>query len=475
MSFNLNYVTQGLDFTTFGQGIAQGIQQATQIKQQQDLLVQRDIEEFRKNYDNSKLKEEHIGDFAMAFKDYKDIALRYSRLNRSGAKPEEIAVASALKDKALANMNSIYQNSTAIANKQAEYAKLIEYRRLNQLTVPDELNTNYASLQTMSANQRPDNIPSAFSINLGGRTPNYKKVIEDMKLLNGGKSNVFEKVGRGDAIIDINTGKPILDVNGKPVYKTRTDKYESYSPLAAIKATSANIAIDPDLSDEARRDRLQFLNALNQKDSAAVNMYQNMAKIFGEEQVDPNNPKNKIKVLPINKIDDAMVWSYKYYNPENPIESSQDDSSFRVSQSIQSQKETREHNRAMEAKGNTAEKPQNLFIAKTDNIINLGKPGNYTKEYSAVRISNPDTSQYASFMGMNKVPITNAYYDGKGTWTLDISGKTYKYDDQQFKEALGVETSLSTKEVSLPGGASKPTNASPATKRKVIPGVSPNS
>ena len=464
------YTPSFVDTSGMTQGLIQGIQQAAQIKQQQDQLVQKDIEDFEKNYDPRRLKEEHIPEFTMAFKQYKEAALRYSRLNRSGAKPEEIAVASALKDKALSNMNSMYQNSTAIANKQAEYAKLIEHRRLNELTVPDELNTNYAALQTMSPTQKPDNVPSAFSISLGGKTPNYKKVIEDMKILNGGKANMFEKVGKGDAVVDANTGKPILDINGNPVYKTRTDEYESYSPLAAVKATATNIAVDSALSDEARQQKLQFIDALNAKDSAAMNMYQNMANIFGEEQVDPNSPNKKIRVLPLTKVNDAMVWAYKYYNPESPIKSTQDDSAFRTAQSIQTQKQTIAHNRAMEAKGDNAEKPQNLFIAKTNNIINLGKAGNYTKEYSAVRISNPASDMNSNIMFGNKVPISNAYYDGKGTWTLDIAGKTYKYDDQQFKEALGVETSLSTKEVPLPGGSSKSTNTVPTTKRKVIPG-----
>ncbi len=440
------YTPSFVDTTGFVNAYNQGVINEAKIKQEQDLLVQKDIADFEKNYDPRRLKEEHIPEFTMAFKQYKDAALRYSRLNRGGAKPEEIATASALKDKALANMNSIYSNSTAIANKQAEYAKLIEHRRLNQLTVPDELNTNYAALQTMSATQKPDNVPSAFSINLGGRTPNYKKVLEDIKYYNGGKANVFENSVKGDPVIDVNTGKVMLDANGVPMYKTRVNKYESYSPLAAVKATEANIAIDSALSDEARQEKLQFMDALNAKDSRAVSRYQNMANIFGEEQVDPNNPKNKIKVLPMTSISDAMVWAYKYYNPETPIDSEQNDNAIKLAGEVRREKESKRHNIAMENKTTEPKvKPQNVFVKKTQNIVSSNKAGNYTKEFSAVQLPDP-----GSIQGFKKQP-SNVYYNGRGTWIVDIGNKSYKFSNQEWAERLGVNTSLKENEVPVDG------------------------
>ena len=80
----IDFRVQGVDFSGIGQGIAQGLLMRAQLKKEQDLIVQKNLEDFEKNYDKTKLRDQDLAPFTMAFKDYKEAALRYSRMNRSG-------------------------------------------------------------------------------------------------------------------------------------------------------------------------------------------------------------------------------------------------------------------------------------------------------------------------------------------------------------------------------------------------------
>ena len=159
------------------QGLIQGFQQAAQIKQQQDQLVQSQIDEFQKNYNPNKLREQDLPAFTMAFKEYKDAALRFSRLNRGGGKPEEVAVASKLKDKALNEMNDLYRKSTVAAGQQADYADYIRNARLRGYAIPKSVNDIYMGLNNSSIKDvNVENIPTAWSNPLVAQEVDYDKL-----------------------------------------------------------------------------------------------------------------------------------------------------------------------------------------------------------------------------------------------------------------------------------------------------------
>jgi len=53
----LNFYTQGIDFSGLGQGIARGLEQAYAIKREDDLRVQKNLDDFEKNYNPEKFSE----------------------------------------------------------------------------------------------------------------------------------------------------------------------------------------------------------------------------------------------------------------------------------------------------------------------------------------------------------------------------------------------------------------------------------
>lgn len=180
----LNFYTQGVDFSGLGQGIARGLEQAYAIKREEDLRVQKNLDDFEKNYNPQKLRVQDLAAFTTAFKNYKESALKYSRLNRGGAKPEEIAVANELKDRALNEINDLYSKST-MANQFLEernnYRKMMAQRGYE---TPEEVNTQIMQLATMPAKDIDfKSFTSPYEINLKPSPKDFAAVSNAFKTL----------------------------------------------------------------------------------------------------------------------------------------------------------------------------------------------------------------------------------------------------------------------------------------------------
>jgi hypothetical protein len=178
------YKPSFVDLSGMSQGIAQGMQQAMQIKQQTDSMVEQRLNEFEKNYNPTKLRAQDLPAFTTAFQNYKQSALRYSRLNRGGAKPEEIAVANELKDRSLNEMNDLYSKSS-MANQFL--AERNDYRRMmaqRGYETPEEVNAQIMQLSTTPANQIDFKaITSPYDIDLKPNTRDLASVSTAFKNL----------------------------------------------------------------------------------------------------------------------------------------------------------------------------------------------------------------------------------------------------------------------------------------------------
>jgi Ca2+-binding EF-hand superfamily protein len=178
------YKPSFVDLSGMSQGIAQGMQQAMQIKQQTDSMVEQRLNEFEKNYNPTKLRAQDLPAFTTAFQNYKQSALRYSRLNRGGAKPEEIAVANELKDRSLNEMNDLYSKSS-MANQFL--AERNDYRRMmaqRGYETPEEVNAQIMQLTTSPANEIDfKSLASPYDINLKPNTRDLATVSAAFKNL----------------------------------------------------------------------------------------------------------------------------------------------------------------------------------------------------------------------------------------------------------------------------------------------------
>ena len=173
----IDFRVQGVDFTGLGQGIARGLEQAYAIKREEDLRVQQNLDDFEKNYNPSKLRAQDLPAFTTAFQNYKQSALKYSRLNRGGARPEELAVAKEVKDRTLNEMNDLYSKSSMANQFLAErndYRKMMAQRGYE---TPEEVNAQIMKLSTSPANEIDfKSLASPYDIDLKPNTRDLASV-----------------------------------------------------------------------------------------------------------------------------------------------------------------------------------------------------------------------------------------------------------------------------------------------------------
>jgi hypothetical protein len=149
----VRYTPSFVDLSGATQAIGNSLVQAAQTRFQQEQLIQSQLDNFEKNFDRDKLRAQDLGVFTSAFQNYKEAALRYSRLNRGGAKPEEIATANAIKDRTLNEIKDIYSKS-ASANQLLKERN--DYRRLmiqRGYTTTDDVNNEIMQLSTAPVTQ----------------------------------------------------------------------------------------------------------------------------------------------------------------------------------------------------------------------------------------------------------------------------------------------------------------------------------
>ena len=253
----LNFYTQGVDFSGLGQGIARGLEQAYAIKRQEDRRVQKSLDDFEKNYNTEKLRVQDLPAFTTAFKDYKEYALKYSRLNRGGAKPEEIAIANEIKDRALNELKDIYSKSS-MANQFLQERN--EYRKImanKDRDIPEEVNTQIMQLSTMPAKDIDfKSFTSPYEIDL---KPSQKDVLSVSKLFKDLPKSVDEDVEETQDFDVPGYGKAKVRVMGK--YKKAN--YDDAINVANIALLNSRI------SNENKDDYEMLIQGLNLPDDVA--------------------------------------------------------------------------------------------------------------------------------------------------------------------------------------------------------------
>jgi hypothetical protein len=253
----LNFYTQGVDFSGLGQGIARGLEQAYAIKRQEDLRVQKSLDDFEKNYNTEKLRVQDLPAFTTAFKDYKEYALKYSRLNRGGAKPEEIAIANEIKDRALNELKDIYSKSS-MANQFLQERN--EYRKImanKDRDIPEEVNTQIMQLSTMPAKDIDfKSLTSPYEIDL---KPSQKDVLSVSKLFKDLPKSVDEDVEETQDFDVPGYGKAKVRVMGE--YKKAN--YDDAINVANIALLNSRI------NNENKDDYEMLIQGLNLPDDVA--------------------------------------------------------------------------------------------------------------------------------------------------------------------------------------------------------------
>lgn len=266
---------------------------AAQMKYQQDQVVQAQIDDFQKNYNPNKLRDQDLPAFTNAFKQYKEAALRYSRLNRGGGKPEEVAVANTLKDKALNEMNDLYRKSTVAAGHQAEYADYIRNARLRGYSIPQSVNDVYMGLNNSSIKDiNTDNIPSAWSNPLVAQEVDYDKLSKFIDANIGKQQSKSITYKPGTYLGKTAGGK---DLYGKiPVATISRDANKTSNALQLYASAH------PEVDNAAKESYEQLALGLQNGDESSIQRFNTIKTTLGLAPTATIKDINKYQVLGSN-------------------------------------------------------------------------------------------------------------------------------------------------------------------------------
>lgn len=208
MSFNLNYVTQGLDFSGLGQGIARGLEQAAANRKMQENIVRKEIDDFKSTYDTGKMMAKDIPLFATAFEEYRQKAIEFNKLNRGGANTEKISSKKAELDAVRGKLNKVYEDSAKGASVLGDMVKYADKMTSAGYALPDDMNQTIMTLKTKPSSQIDwDNIkaPTAYTFKANERDfTTLDAALKDIKQ-NKGTTTVQ---GRGFTVDLGEKGKP---------------------------------------------------------------------------------------------------------------------------------------------------------------------------------------------------------------------------------------------------------------------------
>lgn len=250
MSFNLNYVTQGLDFSGLGQGIARGLEQAAANRRAQENIVRKEIDDFKSTYDTGKMMAKDIPLFATAFEEYRQKAIEFNKLNRGGANTEKISSKKAELDAVRGKLNKVYEDSAKGASVLNDMVKYADKMTSAGYALPDDMNQTMMILKTKPSNQIDwDNIkaPTAYT---------FKANEKDFTTLDSALKGIKEN--KGSAAVP---GKAFsVDLGGKMIDIPETEQFtikDQYAVLGRVTdaltadALLKNAAVDQKINLEA--------------------------------------------------------------------------------------------------------------------------------------------------------------------------------------------------------------------------------
>jgi hypothetical protein len=310
----LNFYTQGIDFSGFGEGIAQGIRIAAERKLQQDKLFDSEWKEYSRMFDPEKISDSDRKLYIDAYEKTHQTAKALDRAERRGSTDEINNLSLQLKQYQ-GEMASVYGKSRMKNEKALRMTKTIDTAEKNGYIVPVEYKENRNRIvKTPISDLTDDDLESDFELNL---TPSVKDMSSTMKLVNEAKTNPVRQ-GESAVTIDLPRGIKASISRYTPGFVASPESISMISSslqsqnvnnygVDAYKGLVAKLKM-PDGSKE-KEDALSVANNLVKKaglssideikpihfTSASIGLYD--PKSTGKEVIDMTDFNTKVKQL----------------------------------------------------------------------------------------------------------------------------------------------------------------------------------
>jgi hypothetical protein len=253
----LNFYTQGIDFSGLGQGIARGLEQAANMRMQQEQIVRKEIDDFKSTYDTNKIMSKDIPLFASEFDNYRNTAIEYSKMNRRRVKPSDLAAKKAELDAVKGKLNKVYTDSAMAGSVLDGLVKYADRMTATGYALPDDMNRDIIKLKTQpidKINFDELKAPTAYEFEA-----NERDLAELDRTLVGIKDNKGEYT-KSEAF-KVPLGEP-----NKPGYQEisvpEREKFSMKDPYAVLGRINQALGADARIKNAATAQKNQLISSI---------------------------------------------------------------------------------------------------------------------------------------------------------------------------------------------------------------------
>jgi hypothetical protein len=253
----LNFYTQGVDVSGLGQGIARGLEQAANMRMQQDNIVRKEIDDFKSTYDTNKIMSKDIPLFATEFDNYRNTAIEYSKMNRRRVKPSDLAAKKAELDAVKGKLNKVYTDSAMAGSVLDGLVKYADRMTAAGYALPDDMNRDIIMYKTQPINKidfTKAKAPTDYQFEA-----NERDLAELDRTLTGIKDNKGEYTKSEAFKI------PLGDPN-KPGYQEisvpEREKFSMKDPYAVLGRINQALGADARIKNAATAQKNQLISSI---------------------------------------------------------------------------------------------------------------------------------------------------------------------------------------------------------------------
>jgi hypothetical protein len=305
-----------------------------------------------------------------------------------------------MMDRAQAELNSVYQNSAAAAQKHAEYVDYFKTAKSKGYEVPNEVSGYINGLSsTRISDLKVQEIPSAYSFDLVPKEIDYDGISKTLDM-------------SGARLKDIETVRQKVpysqDVRGNLIYADQVTKLAGRDPLSTVEMLGKISKSNPKVFNTAKEDYNALMQGIQNNNPQAIEKMDEIRQYFP-------GIKSPSDVLP------EMVFGLPFYRKQSQgttIDKSAATQQYELTKDLVdlSLKE-RALAQKGEAKGGSEYHPSTVINDITQNIkIPVGEriPGTNRAQlgYADVsdRLSSFDLKTVDEAGGTVSMPIKKAYY-----------------------------------------------------------------
>ena len=241
MSFNLNYVTQGLEFTAFGQGVAQGLQQAAANKRRQEEIARQDLKDFESKFDLDKVLDKDAGSIIQSFEELKPLQMELTRLNNSNANPNKLQELNSKIKSIKGKIYDTYNQSKSSASLYKDYKAFGERMVSAGFDLPDDyIKTMQSIAKTPSSELSKMGVKSPMEFSFDA---SQDELADTDKLVKAG--------AKADKITETGASKYQVDLEGDKIDVTEDVIYKMAKPAAVMQLVGGSMAANKRIKNNA--------------------------------------------------------------------------------------------------------------------------------------------------------------------------------------------------------------------------------